>query len=394
MRPDVVVVGGGPAGSAVATLLARRGVRAVLLERARFPRPKPCAEYLSPEAGRILERLGVLPAVEDARPAKLRGMRIVSAGGTGFTGRFDPEYGLALPRERFDDILLQHAAHAGVDVRQETTFDHVSRDADGRLCIWSRHRRRRAPSTECRAPLLVAADGLNSRVAAQLSLARRGRQRRVALVTHATGVTGMGDVGEMHVTSDAYVGLAAVGGGVTNIAAVVRPGREIPGAPAAWLARTIGRVPEVRSRLAAARFVTPVRAVGPFARTTSRATADGVLLVGDAADFYDPFTGEGIYAALRGAELAAGHIAAALATGRFRRKALAAYDRDRLRTFAGKWIVERLIGLATGRPALLDHVARRLARRPDLADVLVGVTGDIVPAGRVLRPGFLWQLVA
>jgi flavin-dependent dehydrogenase len=377
----------------VSSLLAQRGARVLLLERARFPRPKPCAEYLSPEAGVVLERLGALSAVERSRPARLGGMRIVSADGTAFTGRFGSHDGLALPRERFDDILLRHAARAGVDVREETAFDRFTAER-GRLCVWSRPRGRRVPSAECRTPLVVAADGLNSRVTAALGLGRRGRRRWLALVTHATGVTGMTDVGEMHVTRDAYIGLAPLGDGLTNIAAVVRLDGAMPRPPAVWLERTIARLPEVRDRVAGARFVTRVRAVGPFARTTTRATADHVLLVGDAADFYDPFTGEGIYAALRGAELAADRVTAALATGRFRRAALAGYDDDRLRAFGGKWIVERLIGLATARPALLDHVAHRLARRPDLADVLVRVTGDLAPPSRMLRPSFLWRLVA
>ena len=75
------------------------------------------------------------------------------------------------------------------------------------------------------------------------------------------------------------------------------------------------------------------------------------------------------------------------------RRALLAYDLERRGTFRGKWLVERVVGLAVGAPALMNHAARALAHRPDLADLLVGVTGDFVPATEVLRPRFLLPLL-
>src|SRR5258708_3507376 len=102
---DVAIVGAGPAGSTTAALLAERGLDIVVLERARFPRPKPCAEYLSPEATRVLDRLGLLPQIDAYGPAHLVGMRIVGPSGASFVGRFAAghgfrayrDYGLALP---------------------------------------------------------------------------------------------------------------------------------------------------------------------------------------------------------------------------------------------------------------------------------------------------------
>jgi flavin-dependent dehydrogenase len=120
------------------------------------------------------------------------------------------------------------------------------------------------------------------------------------------------------------------------------------------------------------------------------------VLVGDAADFFDPFTGEGIYAAMRGAELlstyaweavhAKDNVSADIA--------LAAYDRCRRHEFSGKWAVERAIGMAISSPPLINLAAKALSRRTDLADLLVGVTGDFVPAREVLKPRFTLQLLA
>ena len=231
-------------------------------------------------------------------------------------------------------------------------------------------------------------------MARRLGVARRGPRQRFAFVTHAADVRGMGDVGEMHVGAGAYIGLAPVGRDLTNVAAVVELAHlSAAGRPADRLRELIDRFPAVRERLAGARFVSPVLAVGPFARWTTRATGDGVLLVGDAADFYDPFTGEGIFAALRGAELLAPHALAGLASGRLAARDLAGYDRDRRRAFGGKWLLERLIGWTVAVPRVLDHVAARLAKHSELADLLVGATGDFVPPWRVLRPAFAWRLV-
>jgi flavin-dependent dehydrogenase len=115
--------------------------------------------------------------------------------------------------------------------------------------------------------------------------------------------------------------------------------------------------------------------------------------VGDAADFYDPFTGEGVYAALRGADMLTAIVANLLESDRLGAADLAAYDRSRRREFSGKWMLERIIAWAVGHPFALDHVARRLKTKPHLADLLVGVTGDFVPARQVLQPGFTLQMV-
>jgi len=119
------------------------------------------------------------------------------------------------------------------------------------------------------------------------------------------------------------------------------------------------------------------------------APGGGALLVGDAADFFDPFTGQGIYSALRGAELAAAAVIDALTTG----ASLRAYAGARRAAFAGKWLLERLIALGIAWPALAERVVGRLARRADLANLLVSATGNCVPARSVLAPRVLARLL-
>jgi len=386
---DVAVVGAGPAGSATAALLAERGFSVALLDRARFPRDKPCAEYVSPEACHLLDRFLPHGALADAQPARLHGMRIVSPNGTSFEGRFLREHGLAVRRSVLDTMLADAAARAGATLLEEATVESVEGlNAGGRDLRFRRGRDR----TTLKARLVVGADGLHSKVAKQLGLTRQGRLRRVALVTHATGVANMRDVGEMHVGRTGYVGLAPLGNDLTNVAVVVNSAHAL-GKPQDWFRATIDDLPELAARLSGAEFVTPLKGAGPFARRTTRATHDRAVLVGDAADFFDPFTGEGIYAALHGAELAFAQALAPLERDQLQRRYLRSYDRARRNAFLGKWTVERIIGWVVGHPFALDHVAVRLRAKQHLADLLVGVTGDLIPARHVLSPAFVGRLV-
>src|SRR4051812_18140668 len=123
---DVLVVGGGPAGTSTAIALAQRGLHVVLVDRARFPRPKPCAEYLSPEASRILAAMGALHLVEESGAARLRGVIVRAPNGSEIHGEFIAGHayrpfrdrGLSVRREVLDQVLLDRARDSGVRVRE------------------------------------------------------------------------------------------------------------------------------------------------------------------------------------------------------------------------------------------------------------------------------------
>jgi len=369
------------------------------VERTRFPREKACAEYLSPEAARDLDALGLLGKVE-AEAEKLTGMRIVADDGGDVLGRFSASagfepyrpWGLALSRARLDAIVLAAAAAAGAEVLQGTACETLMVE-DG--CVVGAVLRSGAQRWSQRSRAVVGADGVHSLVARRLGLSRCGSPRRLALVAHLAGAEGMGDYGEMFVRRGRYVGLAPIGGGLVNAAAVVpaSEGRAIARDPAAFFTDELRGYSELRARLEGARIARDVLVAGPFAHTTRRATADGALLVGDAADFFDPFTGEGIFAALRGGRLAAEALASALRAGEATRAALRPYGRARRRTFLRKWIFERLVGLAATRPGVMRRYVRRMSGRPRYADLWVGAAGDYVPLGALCAPRALAALL-
>jgi geranylgeranyl reductase family protein len=390
---EVLVVGAGPAGSAAAAALARAGRDVLLVETHAHPRPKACAEYASP---RIVEELAALGVGEDAwRPDALPliGMRVIRNADAVDMAYRDaagqrPSWGL--DRQAFDAALAAHAVASGARLMERTSFEDAHwhggvggiggevvgaslRTADGRRTV------------RCR--WLIGADGARSRVAQRVSRDRgAGWLRRLGLVAHYEGVAELSDHGEMHVGSAFYIGLAPLSGVRLNVGmALPLDGDRRPAGERFEAA--IAGIPAVAERLRGRHRLTPIRGASPIGHRVAAASGQGWMLVGDAAGFIDPFTGEGIFRALRSARAAAEALSAGDegASERYRaarRQAFAAKD-------ALTWLVQGMLAA----PPVMGYALRRLAARPSLAERLGSALGDLRPASDALSPLFLARVL-
>jgi flavin-dependent dehydrogenase len=391
-RVEVAVVGGGPAGAIVAALLARRGREVLLLERSPAWRWHACGVFTSPVTVAALRDVGLPAAVLEAAARPTPAMRVETPGGAAFRLAYGDDGSLAAPavgfdRRRLDEALLDLAAAAGAEIRRGSRVRHVDlaagAGAQHRLAV-------DGPAGEgsVDASVVVGADGAHSVLARAAGVqAWAPFSDRVGLTFHIPDPDPAPHDARMVVADGAYVGLAPVPDDRINVGIVLTGQRrrqvreEGAERTAAALLGEIGVQFEPCDAIAGA---------APLAHRVSRRAGDGWLLIGDAAGFLDPFTGEGLHRAIVSARLAAAAIDRHLAGAR---GALGAYERSMTRRFATKDVVTAVVQAFLARPALFEYAARRLGARDGVRETMGLVMGDLAPASRALDPRFLAALL-
>lgn len=328
---DVAIVGSGPAGASCAAFCARAGLRTLVLERANFPRDKVCGDCLNPTCWPVLERLGVAAEVRAAPHGRLSSVDFIGVDGRLVSAPLPvgENAEIAIKRSVLDQILLRRARSLGAEVREGETLLSIERNE---------HWKVRTDHSEEAARFLVAADGRNSTVARLCHLMRRKGPDRVALQTHVPPPRAFGDRVVLQLLREGYSGQAPVGDGLLNLCLVSRP----------------NDLPAIK-RWAEREFAIPVdhawRTIAPLARAALPASQPGLLLVGDAARVVEPFTGEGIFYALRSGELAA----AAIRAGDPRQ-----YSAAHRELYAGRLWINALARHAVEHPWLTTRLLRLL----------------------------------
>jgi flavin-dependent dehydrogenase len=373
---DVIVCGAGPAGAVAATVLARRGVRVLMLDRARFPRPKLCGDTINPGALAVLRRLGVSEGIE-ASALKLDGMMVTGEHGVRVRAVYGPGvHALSIVRHVLDAALVKAATDAGarfeegVLVRGTIVDETTPPRVRGIVMAGRDGKDIRVP-----APFVIAADGRRSSLAVPLGLTHQPkRPRRWAIGGYFAGVDGLQPFGEMHVRRGRYIGVAPVPGAIANVCLVVPEPRNMDD-PAALLEDAVSHDTMLRDRFANAALINRPAVLGPLAVDASDAGMDGLLLAGDAAGFIDPMTGDGLRFAFRGGELAAQAVLATMEE-KITRPHVRLRD-ERRREFAAKWRFNRALRRVVSVAASVEIAGVISFAAPALLRKTIRFAGDV-----------------
>ena len=358
---DVAIIGGGPAGSSCAAFCAAAGLRALLLEREKFPREKVCGDCVNPACWPILRKLELRDQVWRLPHGTLDRVEFVSIGGRRLTVHLPSGDGaeIALKRSLFDALLLDRARELGATVFESATVTALT-SPDPRTEYWTIT----AGNETFRARALVAADGRNSSVARFCGLLPRSMKERVALQTH---IPLPGDFGRRVVLEfrpEGYSGQAPVNDTELNLCLVSVPAKLA--SLRRWAEERFGISPDHSWRT-----------ITPLTLAPIRAGQAGLFLVGDAARVVEPFTGEGIYYGLASAELAAKAIVLQR-NGGSEDDVATAYSAAHAQLYRGRLWINRLaraavlsprmasafLEVARFQPALLRTLTAKIAGRP------------------------------
>ena len=319
---DVLVIGGGPAGSTIATLLARKGWQVTMLEKDCHPRFH-IGESLLPMNMPILERLGALEKVDAIGMRKLGADFPRDEGGYNtfdFARALDVKFAHAyhVKREQFDQVLFEHAREHGVDAREQVKVERVEFDAGNRPAL-VHARDADGNALAFRPRYLVDASGRDAFLGGKLKLKRKNpRHQSAAVFSHYRGVERRPgrDAGNVSIYrhEHGWAWLIPLADGDMSVGAVCYPEylKTRKGDSEGFLLRTLDTIPEVARRMEGAQRVAPVHVTGNYAYECTRMSGPGWLLVGDAWNFVDPMFSSGVYLGMHGAEQGAAVVDGAL----------------------------------------------------------------------------------
>lgn len=354
-QPDVVVVGGGPAGLAAAIVCATSGLRVTLVERHTFPVDKPCGEGLLPNGVAALARIGVDLNPVTARGRAITGIRYISANGRSAEASFLQHTALGIRRTGLSDVLAAHARTLPTldivtDVKASVSLDHTGRpQVDVR-------------ESTMRPKLVVGADGLHSHTRDAVGIAHtRGSSHRWGCRQHFDVAPWTSHV-EVYFGTGFEIYVTPVASG-TNVAVLWDATVVRVGGACSPVATLLARVPSLATRLQGHAATDRPRARGPFDVRVPRPWKSGVLLIGDAAGYLDALTGEGVGLAFEQAALLADSVVPVLQQT----------SQDALVHSTTLAQFTRAARAQSRSYRLLTQLLLRVARYPALTEGLIGV---------------------
>ena len=329
---DVTIVGAGPSGATCAAFCAAAGLRTLVVEREKFPREKVCGDCLNPACWPVLRRLELADLGRAAPHGKLEAVEFIAIGGQRAHVNLPSgdESEIAIKRSLFDNLLFTRARELGAEIRDATVVTAIAKNSSYWMVA--------AGETILETAILVGADGRNSTVARLSNLLPGPERERVALQTHIPLPRKFGNRVVLQFLPEGYSGQAPVNENELNLCLVGRP--PTIASLRRWAERNFGIAADHAWRT-----------ITPLTRAPVSAVHENLFFIGDAARVVEPFTGEGIYYALRSGELAANAIVK-ITRGQNRQVTLREFARAHAAMYRGRLWINRLARAAVLSPRI------------------------------------------
>ena len=396
---DIIIIGGGPAGASAALFLEKKGYRITLLDQARFPRDKICGEFVSPAADDIFAELEILESIEALNPKRLSGVAISAYEGSflkipyPLSSDGKTMTSLSMERSILDNLMVDHVRKSRVELMEGFKVTDLLFE-DNNVCGVRGHGETKT-RLNIKAKLVIDAGGRNSISLRRLNLKKNSfGKRKVALAAHWKGFKADSHYCYMHVSHPGYTGIAPVSADKVNVVLVVDKNNLVKQDVDEFFVKIVLGNQLRRKFLDGCSPIEKVRVTDSLSYSVKKPKCGGLLLVGDATGFIDPFTGEGIYLSLRSSQLAAEVIENAFNQFDFSNRNLATYDYLRREEFQKKVILSKLLQRLIYSPFCCDRVIKMFAIQKELSSLLVGVIGDYIPAERVVCCDYFMRILS
>lgn len=402
---DAIIVGAGPGGATAAAVMARAGLKPLLIDKDAFPRDKVCGDALSGKTVDVMKRLGMIEALQATTQIDSWGVTFSGPYGDEaaipFTKALDKPVapGFVCDRVTFDNLVFEQAVDAGAEIWTEAQVTGLLREGARVVGVTVKRGRE---EVEVRAPITIGADGAYSVVVRELGMDQLDERHYCAgLRWYWQGVTGFHELNhiEIHFVEESipgYFWIFPMADGKANVglgmlSSVIKK-HDIKLKP---LLRQLVEHPRFKERFKDAEPIDSIRGWGlPLGSKPRPMAGDGWMLLGDAASLIDPFTGEGIGNAMVSAEKAAAWTQKAKEANDFSGAFLKGYQRETLDYLGNELKLSHAMQRLGRWKWLLNKVIAKAARSPEVADAISMMFDDESERQKLVSPLFYMRLLA
>ncbi|NNF57096.1 MAG: NAD(P)/FAD-dependent oxidoreductase [Rhodothermaceae bacterium] len=401
---DAIIVGAGPGGATAAAVMARAGLKPLLIDRDTFPRDKVCGDALSGKTVDVMKRLGMIEPL--LATTQIDSWGVTFSGPYGdeaaipFTKALDKPVapGFVCDRVTFDKLVFEQAVEAGAEIWTEAQVTGLLRDGEKVVGV---RVKREGEEVEVRAPITVGADGAYSVVVRELGMDQLDEGHYCAgLRWYWQGVTGFHELNhiEIHFVDESipgYFWIFPMADGKANVglgmlSSVIKK-QDIKLKP---LLRQLVEHPRFKERFANAEPIDSIKGWGlPLGSKPRQMAGDGWMLIGDAASLIDPFTGEGIGNAMVSAEKAAAWTQRAKESNDYSAAFLKGYQRETLDYLGNELKLSHAMQKLGRWKWLLNKVISKAARSQEVADAISMMFDDESERKKLVSPLFYMRLL-